>query len=57
MLDDDWDSIWNHELSVQLRERQDLPAKCDGCGLVTECGGGCPLQFENINLISLELPA
>jgi radical SAM protein with 4Fe4S-binding SPASM domain len=57
MLDDDWDSIWNHELSVQLRERKNLPAKCDGCGLVAECGGGCPLQFENINLISLELPA
>ena len=47
MLDDDWDSIWNHELSVKLRERKDLPAKCDGCGLVAECGGGCPLQFEN----------
>ena len=47
MLDDDWDSIWNHELSIQLRERKDLPAKCDGCGLVAECGGGCPLKFEN----------
>ena len=47
MLDDSWDSIWNHELSIQLRERKDLPAKCDSCGLVTECGGGCPLQFEN----------
>ena len=47
ILDDDWDSIWNHELSVRLRERKGLPAKCDGCGLVAECGGGCPLQFES----------
>lgn len=47
MLDDDWNSIWNHELSVRLRERQGLPAKCDGCELAAECGGGCPLQFES----------
>jgi radical SAM protein with 4Fe4S-binding SPASM domain len=57
MLDDDWDSIWNHELAVGLRERQGLPAKCDGCGLLVECGGGCPLKFEQANLISLELPS
>lgn len=57
MLDDDWDSIWNHELAVSLRERQGLPAKCDGCGLLAECGGGCPLKFEGANLISLELPS
>ncbi len=46
MLTNSWDSIWNHELSVRLRERRRLPAKCEGCVLVTECGGGCPLQFE-----------
>ena len=57
MLVDDWDSIWNHELAVGLRERQGLPAKCDGCGLLAECGGGCPLKFEGTNLISLELPS
>ena len=45
MLTDPWESIWNHELSVQLRERRGLPAKCQGCPVVTECGGGCPLQF------------
>ena len=56
MLYDSWDSIWNHKLSVQLRERQGLPAKCDGCGLVSECGGGCPLKFENADLIQVELP-
>jgi radical SAM protein with 4Fe4S-binding SPASM domain len=47
MLYDEWDSIWNHELSMKLRNRKGLPAKCDGCGLVAECGGGCPLQFED----------
>ena len=50
ILEDDWDSIWNHELSVRLRERKGLPAKCDGCGLLAECGGGCPLKFESIPL-------
>jgi radical SAM protein with 4Fe4S-binding SPASM domain len=48
MLTDSWDSIWNHRLSVQLRERRGLPAKCDGCPVVAECGGGCPLQFEKL---------
>ena len=46
MLTDSWDSIWNHKLSTQLRDRKNLPLKCDTCALVAECGGGCPLQFE-----------
>ncbi len=45
LLEDPWESIWNHELSVTLRERRGLPEKCNGCSLVPECGGGCPLQF------------
>lgn len=45
LLTDPWDSIWNHKLSVQLRERRELPVKCDGCPVVSECGGGCPLLF------------
>jgi radical SAM protein with 4Fe4S-binding SPASM domain len=47
LLSDPWDSIWNHELSTRLRERRELPAKCNGCSLVPECGGGCPLQFPS----------
>ncbi len=47
LLADDWNSIWTHELCVQLRERRNLPAKCEGCTLVPECGGGCPLQLES----------
>ena len=46
LLADDWDSIWNHDLALKLRERQGLPDKCIGCALLAECGGGCPLQFE-----------
>lgn len=55
-LTDSWDSIWNHKLSTQLRERQGLPAKCEGCPVAVECGGGCPLKFEN-QLIPLEMAA
>jgi radical SAM protein with 4Fe4S-binding SPASM domain len=47
LLTDAWDTIWNHELAVRLRERQGLPEKCTGCALLAECGGGCPLQFED----------
>jgi radical SAM protein with 4Fe4S-binding SPASM domain len=50
MLTDPWESIWNHKLSVQLRERRGLPAKCEGCPVVAECGGGCPLQFPTSEL-------
>ena len=45
LLESTWDSIWNHPLSVELRERRGLPKKCEGCSLIPECGGGCPLQF------------
>jgi radical SAM protein with 4Fe4S-binding SPASM domain len=49
ILADPWESIWNHKLSVQLRERHGIPAKCQGCPVLSECGGGCPLQFPNKN--------
>jgi radical SAM protein with 4Fe4S-binding SPASM domain len=44
MLHNGWNSIWNHELSTRLRERQGLPEKCHACVLLAECGGGCPLM-------------
>lgn len=44
LLHDSWDSIWNHELSVNLRERRYVAEKCHGCVLLAECGGGCPLH-------------
>lgn len=55
MLADPWDAIWNHSLSVQLRERRGLPAKCEGCPVVAECGGGCPLQFPEVENLSASI--
>jgi radical SAM protein with 4Fe4S-binding SPASM domain len=46
LLVDPWKNIWNHELSISLRERRNLPEKCSGCTLLSECGGGCPLKFN-----------
>ncbi len=46
LLDDPWESIWNHDLAVTLRERRNLPGKCLGCSLLAECGGGCPLSRQ-----------
>lgn len=45
---DAWDSIWNHDLALSLRERRKLPQKCTGCTLLVECGGGCPLSAQAI---------
>jgi radical SAM protein with 4Fe4S-binding SPASM domain len=50
LLTDEWDSIWNHALAVRLRERTNLPQKCTGCALLAECGGGCPLQFDSMQV-------
>lgn len=44
----DWSSIWNHDLAVRLRERQDAPAYCQNCALFSECGGGCPLARPHL---------
>ncbi len=57
ILRGDWDAIWNHPLSMRLRERQGLPEKCNGCAFVGECGGGCPLQFEVQKPIQLDVLA
>jgi radical SAM protein with 4Fe4S-binding SPASM domain len=46
LLRDPWESIWNHELSLRLRERRGLPEACTSCAVAAECGGGCPLRFE-----------
>ncbi len=43
LLTDPWSSIWDHQLAVGLRERHDLPAKCETCSIRPVCGGGCPL--------------
>jgi len=46
ILVDPWESIWNHQLATYLRERKYIPETCTGCGLLPECGGGCPLTLQ-----------
>jgi len=53
-LTDEWATIWNHPLNLSLRYRKDLPTKCNDCALLTECGGGCPLE-NNQNEIHLNV--
>ncbi|MFZ3070709.1 MAG: radical SAM protein [Anaerolineaceae bacterium] len=57
ILDDSWDSIWNHPLSKQLRERQSVPEGCEHCDFLQECGGGCPLarEHQTVSPILLDL--
>jgi len=45
ILHDPWKSIWEHDLSIKLRERHYVAEKCFDCALLAECGGGCPLQI------------
>ena len=49
LMKDPWKSIWEHPLSISLRERKNLPEKCHACSFVQECGGGCPLTFSESN--------
>ena len=46
ILSTSWNNIWNHELSINLRERRNIPKKCTSCPLLVECGGGCPLFMQ-----------
>jgi radical SAM protein with 4Fe4S-binding SPASM domain len=45
ILTDPWESIWEHDLSLQLRKRSAIPGECQSCSLLEECGAGCPLTF------------
>ena len=46
LLSDPWESIWNHSLARDLRERRYVQEKCKECILLPECGGGCPLSLQ-----------
>ncbi|RLD06221.1 MAG: radical SAM protein [Chloroflexota bacterium] len=47
ILTDKWNTIWEHELAVSIRERKYVPEVCKTCPVLAECGGGCPLALEN----------
>jgi radical SAM protein with 4Fe4S-binding SPASM domain len=51
ILSTKWSSIWNHKLSIQLREHKGIPDKCLKCSLLSECGGGCPLAINTIGKV------
>jgi radical SAM protein with 4Fe4S-binding SPASM domain len=46
ILSTQWKRIWNHDLSIYLREHKYIPEKCKKCALLSECGGGCPLKIN-----------
>ncbi len=46
ILTDAWESIWNHDLALWLRERRFTPDECHACPVLSECGGGCPLALK-----------
>jgi radical SAM protein with 4Fe4S-binding SPASM domain len=46
LLTDPWEKLWNHDLSISIRERRYAPSKCLTCNLFVECGGGCPLALH-----------
>jgi len=50
-LNDEWQSIWNHDLSRSLRDRKNVMEKCSDCSLLAECGGGCPLYISEKAMI------
>lgn len=47
LMEEPWHEIWNHPLSIKLRERKDAPQACHHCDYFQECGGGCPLSREH----------
>lgn len=46
ILEDEWSSIWEHDLAVSIRERHYVPDSCRVCDLLSTCGGGCPLYVK-----------
>jgi len=49
ILSDPWVNIWNHPISVGLREKKYLEDReeCKGCEYLAECCGGCPLEYSS----------
>jgi radical SAM protein with 4Fe4S-binding SPASM domain len=46
-LEVEWETIWNHPLSNQLRKREYAPEHCEDCPELSVCGAGCPLELED----------
>jgi radical SAM protein with 4Fe4S-binding SPASM domain len=46
ILEDDWNSLWNHPLCLDIRERGYAPKKCSDCPELAICGAGCILELK-----------
>jgi radical SAM protein with 4Fe4S-binding SPASM domain len=44
ILTDDWEAIWEHPVSTELRYHVLADEVCEDCGDFEVCGGGCPLD-------------
>jgi radical SAM protein with 4Fe4S-binding SPASM domain len=51
LLENKWESIWNHPLAVKIRNREYNEPKCKDCPQLQLCGAGCPLELQNKNYI------
>jgi radical SAM protein with 4Fe4S-binding SPASM domain len=54
ILTDDWKTLWNHPLALQLRARQYVEPKCKDCPQLHVCGGGCPLETKQEKYLCAE---
>jgi radical SAM protein with 4Fe4S-binding SPASM domain len=54
ILNDSWETIWNHPLSTSLRDRTYIGEKCRECAFLAECGGGCPLRIVESEKLLIE---
>ena len=47
ILTDEWPDIWNHPVAKGFREKEYLENRkeCEGCEYLTQCFGGCPLEY------------
>jgi radical SAM protein with 4Fe4S-binding SPASM domain len=48
ILIDPWQTIWDHPVSLGLREKTYLKGReeCQGCEYLDACNGGCPLEYS-----------
>jgi len=56
LMENNWESIWDHDICVSLRERRYASETCKRCLLVAECGGGCPLANQKFQSIPIPIP-
>jgi radical SAM protein with 4Fe4S-binding SPASM domain len=54
ILNDSWNSIWNHPRAISIRKREYAEPKCKDCPQLQICGGGCPLELKEKGYICAE---